>query len=300
MSSEQYTYCDYLEIPAPKVYILENLSYKNVDEYFKHLNANGIDCKIRRLNEVVAKSYDLILSEDGIKYLTEEDRSKLKEFSYPPQLVHNIPVINRFIDESYIDEFFNNGSLMLTTFERCKSLEDEIRRDDKEGYSHIIGHKNGLRIETETYVGADAFMLCGSLNDSYKKANGEEFKCYMEIFNIGLLIQEVCKSLEAKGFKVRNVLFGSCFYSLKKTFEKEIKSFDPQESLKKMDETKGLDMNLFYGMLDIAGTNAYFQKPREKSIENEFRLIWQVDPKPNDRIIVTIGNPQKIAKKIVL
>jgi len=67
-----------------------------------------------------------------------------------------------------------------------------------------------------------------------------------------------------------------------------------------MDETKGLDMNLFYGMLDIAGTNAYFQKPREKSIENEFRLIWQVDPKPNDRIIVTIGNPQKIAKKIVL
>ena len=49
----------------------------------------------------------------------------------------------------------------------------------------------------------------------------------------------------------------------------------------------------------IAGPKMVFQKPLEKAIESEYRMVWRVIPKPqNETLLIQIDNPKRFARKV--
>ena len=51
----------------------------------------------------------------------------------------------------------------------------------------------------------------------------------------------------------------------------------------------------------IAGPKMIFQKPLEKAIESEYRMVWRVIPKPQDeRMLIQIDHPTRYARKVKL
>jgi hypothetical protein len=66
----------------------------------------------------------------------------------------------------YVDEFFDDGSLMLSSFKRFASHKDEQRRDPSEGVGVRIFTGSDFSTVMATGRGDDAYILCGSALDT--------------------------------------------------------------------------------------------------------------------------------------
>ena len=195
-------------------------------------------------------------------------------YETPTNVEYNIPILYRFIEAQYVDMFFKTGKLKLTTFDNCKNLEDEIRKDTKEGQSELYGYDGGIKMQIGFGVGSDAIMLCTSLCSEYKDNNGTIFDKYIEIFDVQGLLITIAEQLTKNGYIINSILFGPCFYT-KKEFHNAVSSENFRE---KLDKEKVFDWDEMTRIANtIGGNNMFFQKPIDKRLENEFRLLWIVD-----------------------
>ena len=48
-----------------------------------------------------------------------------------------VPTVTRYMAQKHVDEFFEDGSLMLSSFTKFREHPDETKRDAEEGQSHI-------------------------------------------------------------------------------------------------------------------------------------------------------------------
>ncbi|HET6763272.1 MAG TPA: hypothetical protein VFH27_06360 [Longimicrobiaceae bacterium] len=91
------------------------------------------------------------------------------------------PVVYRYLDKQFVDEFFDRGALRISSFSTFAQHEDEERLDGAEGKG-IVGHRNhegeGQTIIAQMSQGHNAFVLCGSMNyspelsDAFKTNSG--------------------------------------------------------------------------------------------------------------------------------
>lgn len=226
-----------------------------------------------------------------VDFINKQDCEIVKP---PVMFSYNIPKLYRFVEEKYIDSFFETGELKLTTFEKCKKLEDVYRNDTNEGRSILNGYDGKYRIQTEVGVGSDAIMLCTSLCNLYTDSADVSHGQSIEIFDAQGLLLAIAAQIKMC-YNLKSILYGPCFYS-KKEFYKEIDSEAFREKMNQgvIDWAEMMRINQC-----ISGPNIYFQKPIDKRKETEFRMIWLVeDIKGNEDIFVTIQNPQKYCRKV--
>lgn len=298
-----YKRLEYIERVPEKLYSLSFVSLEDAKKRMNELNAIRNDsCSMMQEGEWHIKNVRLIFPQSSLEYLTETERSKVKPFTFPTQFVSPIPILCRFMEEQYIDQFLKEGKLRLSTFVKCKSLEDSIRKDDCEGRSLICGTEGKYSCQMDVGVGSDAFLLCTSLKDSYTDSTGNKCDCYLEIFDIQGLAIQIAQYLSKNGYNVSQVLFGSCTYTENKQFSGTLPQNTLSEIIGETDKSSGLDFDKIFNMpgqvRDI--TQQFFQKPIEKSIENEYRVLWLVEPKPKeDYIDVVINDPENYARKII-
>jgi len=76
---------------------------------------------------------------------------------------HNLPTLFRYIAVTYIDRFFEEGTLQLTTYERCKSLEDAARRDVDDGKQQWTVSDGNYVVAGLQTVGRRSYLFCTSL-----------------------------------------------------------------------------------------------------------------------------------------
>lgn len=229
--------------------------------------------------------------------LPEELQNQATECTYPFQGGFFVPVVYRFIEEQYIDEFLETGILQLSTFRRCGKLEDPMRKDGREGESIIVGVRDAMRMETHMRTGDEALLLCTSLASHYVDKNGEKCRCALEIFDVGGLVDACSEAIIANGYHIKNVQIGPCFYSEKKIFGELM-----EEEMKKFGKDGNLTLDDIFAIPQrLAGPKMFFQKPIEKAIEMEYRMVWLVYPDPQDEtLLIQIEEPQKYARKISL
>jgi hypothetical protein len=74
------------------------------------------------------------------------------------------PPVFRFMQQKYVDVFFDHGRLRLSSITRFEQHQDEQRGDTSEGWGFIavIGKANTLTSVMRT--GEDFYVLCGSAN----------------------------------------------------------------------------------------------------------------------------------------
>src|SRR4051812_39108331 len=75
-----------------------------------------------------------------------------------------LPYIYRYMDEKYIDLFFEKGTLRISSFKKFIQYPDEIRGDKSEGSgSYETKSNEGFQYLLMTNTGSNAYMFCTSL-----------------------------------------------------------------------------------------------------------------------------------------
>lgn len=300
---EGYTPIEYIEY-RPKeeqLYAFGQFErFKEALELAKRINASfGNDvCKITNIQLPENVLFCVVFPESVFEKVNYINREECTMCNTPTDVVYNIPILYRFLDlkGEYVDLFFETGKLKLTTFDNCKNLEDEIRKDTKEGQSELFGFDGDIKMQIGYGVGSDAILLCTSLCSEYKDDKDAIYTKFIEIFDVQGLLFAIAEQLTKNGYVIKNILFGPCFYT-KKEFHNSVCSDKFRE---KLDKEKVFDWDEMTRIANtIGGNNMFFQKPIDKRLENEFRLLWIVDNiKKDQEIFVTIPHPEAFCRLI--
>lgn len=298
---EGYTPVEYIEYRPKQEQLFafgQFERFKEALELVKRINASfGKDvCNITNIQIPENVLFCVIFPEsvfEKVDYINREECTMCKT---PTNVAYNIPILYRFIEAQYVDMFFETGKLKLTTFDNCKNLEDEIRKDTKEGQSELYGYDGEVKMKMEFGVGSDAILLCTSLCSEYKDKNGTIYDKYIEIIDVQGLLFAIADQLIKNGYVINNILYGPCFYT-KKEFHNTVCT---EKFIEKLDKEKVFDWDEMTKIANtIGGNNMFFQKPIDKRLENEFRLLWIVDNiKKGQDIFVTIPHPEVYCRLI--
>lgn len=202
------------------------------------------------------------------------------------------PVVYRYMDQQWVDKFFETGELMLTSFTRCSQHRDEQRADEFEGMTLVVGRgPGGLSFEGQIRMGADFYLLCTSVRCD--ESITREFDCdgYFKINNTYGFAIAIAKQLDGflRGFE------GMCNYADRLVIERTIPTgltalFDG--SMPVTLERQGA------AVMQIAGIEALLKKRSEYANQLEYRLLWNVDHDVTDTIVVRCPEAIQFCEKI--
>ena len=173
------------------------------------------------------------------------------------------------MDQRHVDAFFADGSLRLTSFERCHRHADEQRLDAEEGSCRVLvtSRQTGMALSFhELVANHPAYMLCTTLwhnKDLMKSFNCESF---LRIHDPAAFGTRVAKHVPAflEGGE------GPCIYQHLRLIEAEI---DDTERTQNASESDGRQNR---AATAIAGARhyQYFLKHKSFSHQAEYRLLW--------------------------
>lgn len=202
------------------------------------------------------------------------------------------PVVYRYMEQQWVDKFFETGELMLTSFTRCSSHCDEQRADEFEGMTLVVGRGPGnLRIESQVRMGADFYLLCTSVRGD--ESLMREFGCdgFFRINDTFGFALAIAKKLGGflRGFE------GMCSYTDRLVIERPIPAgltalFDG--SMPAALERQAA------AVMQIAGVDALLAKRTAYANQFEYRLLWNVDHDVTDTIVVRCPEAVQFCEKI--
>jgi len=211
-------------------------------------------------------------------------------------ICHAIPVIYRFLEERYVDDFLTTGRLQISTIKHCRILEDERRVDKNESvYRYELQWADGTTNVIDAQVGNNAFVLCGSLTQS--AVHDRACSYCIEFHHWERLVVEVGEQLRRMGFPICEIYSGPCNYSIKKRQIdmcplklEDVKTRNGEFDCKKIDAVlAGLGREAFYTTKDLQFVG-----------ESEYRILWLSNEEvPESPVIVDIPNPKRFGAKVL-
>lgn len=274
-----YSPLDYLEAKAPNYFLLKGFSdeasasarveilksrypfgdYKVLAEIENHRKING---------------YAVRLPEWAIGGLSSEEITNL--FIEPRLFVVQdvVPSIYRFMDKKYVDRFFENGELRLSTYRRTRQLEDANRRDEGEGNNWLFGGDGRRRLEAKTEVGSNAYLLCSSLSRNHVKPDGTAYNSCLFIEDPTRFFEIITDKLMQEEPSLSAALRGPCVYNDKNIVKKIEESM--MANLFNLPDEQVVS-SLMYMTNFVGGNQAYFTKDMENAWEAEYRMLWLLD-----------------------
>jgi len=212
-----------------------------------------------------------------------------------------LPVLYRYLPTKYIDEFFRNGTLMLTTYARCKIHEDQARCDPNDGKRNYLLTHRGMALAGIQGVGKRSYLLCTSMIPGVDHFDD---KTYFAINNPLAFAEAVARSVP----NCQSGRLGRCLYrsepSLSVESERPVMP-DPSELLAAQDhqavELAFNRMNQAIGDLVDSKLRAetYFIKaevPFKK--DSEFRFIFTVENEVSDVLVISCAEAVKFCARV--
>lgn len=211
------------------------------------------------------------------------------------------PILYRFIEDEYIDRFFQTGELQISTIPRCRKIENKERRDVHEAvYGYEFVDSEGSHY-LDARVGENAFVLCASLTQA--ACHDENYKHCLELRSIDMLAEEIGVQLVEQGYDVREILSGPCNYSEKLRVIDLSGSDTTFKELVMKKDCNGLykpDSEKVDAVLNRLGRGAFYTtKSFRYMFEFEYRILWLCQSDiPADPVIVKIQHPEWFGEKI--
>jgi hypothetical protein len=186
-----------------------------------------------------------------------------------------VPQVYRYMDNKYIEEFFNSGKLRLSSFRMYQKYDDQVKGDKGEGWNIAIAtsKKENYTMYAVVGVGSNAYSLCTST--IYSDELKQKFNC-----NGAFLI----KDSQSFGLAIANRLNGfiegmqgHCIYQKERSTKKEIESISLDE-MKIAPDKPELDMSKMFNKVNEANSiESFFMKPLTYQYQSEYRFIWLVN-----------------------
>lgn len=191
--------------------------------------------------------------------------------------------IYRYMNQEYVDQFFEQGTLLLTTYKRCREHEDAVRRDNQEGsYTfHFQGTNNSLFLRRR--AGDNSYMLCASLSKSpalMRHFGCSGGICVTDPLSFAKEISSTLQSVEV--IQARAVIYT--------TLREARRSFEDQEFMPNVDQLLRWSQSKNREPLEkvwnevhseharrlnrLLSSMEYFAKPLAYVREAEFRIVW--------------------------
>jgi hypothetical protein len=181
------------------------------------------------------------------------------------------PVLFRHIaDEQFVDAFFADGSIRLSSFGRFRSHEDEQRLDKAEGDTNFLHRTNqggGQSIFVTARYGHNAYMLSTSTRTGpeLRAKFGQYYIRISDPTQFGIALSKHVPGL-LSGFE------GGCLYQQTKTIERDLGYIDPKQFEDNQGKAKEKEL------WDFINTNMqhwpYFLKHGRFAEESEYRFVW--------------------------
>lgn len=198
------------------------------------------------------------------------------------------PRIYRLMERKYVDAFFEDGSLMLSSFTRFSKHEDEQRRDVAEGVGVRFLHGSDSTTAMAAGRGFDCYVLCGSCayTETVKGAFPDADGCLI-IDNPAEFASLV--SAYVPGFKAG--LAGQCIYQDSTTIERHSTS-------NVTERMKSGDMDVLRQLHDEAGgPEELFVKSSRYAAQLEYRMLWASRAQIEDALFIKCPEARQFCRR---
>jgi hypothetical protein len=226
------------------------------------------------------EEWGLEVLEDNLDLLDESEKTpeRLREIPNRPFVHSYVPMVFRYLESKWVDEFFKSGSIRLSSFKKFHQHEDEQRGDKKEGSNMIFGIGSEKQFGAMTSNGHDAFVLATSLTYNEKMYQDFDVDSCFVIEKPHEFMDSIIKAIpEFKGLN-----FGPCLYQPYKIIQRQMPGFD-LDSIKSDDDPNTNDMGKMFNQIDQAGgLDVLFSKTNDYAHQHEYRMLWHtyLDPMP--------------------
>lgn len=225
-----------------------------------------------------------------------------------------VPPVYRFIAQQYVDEFFNDGKLRLSSFKMFSKHADEQRRDVSEGWGFVVADgPGGGTLIGALGVGKDMYVLCGTTN--FTKEMCQTFSDCDACF----VIDNPLGFADAVSNRIpffRMGLTGPAVYREGRAIRR---SYDP-ERIKHLIEKHGIECSVVGEDIEIT-QNRYDNYPDEikeelrknllapeslflknslYSHQSEYRIFWQSAGPVQDFIDISVPEAVQYCRRVSL
>jgi hypothetical protein len=214
------------------------------------------------------------------------------------------PRVYRFLNRAFVEEFFRTGHLRLSSFRRFSQHADEQRLDGQEGKAilmHVTNENGGQTVYANVEVGANAYILCGSLVPSRRIMSSFSADSAIVIFDTQGFGEAVSKMLPniSVGFD------GPCSYQGIRVIQRcdlGKHDFGPMSPIAAADLPAGArkpnEPERMHPLLNqIAGRDTYFLKDCRFLEQNEWRFVWLVEGVASDYIDIFVPEATKFCAR---
>lgn len=189
------------------------------------------------------------------------------------------PRVYRYMEKQYVDEFFENGRLRLSSFQQFATHKDDQRFDENEGQVSLFHRtsKNGgqtlyIRMEFDD----NAYVLCGSSIPSVPLMRKFQADSAIIIRDVPGFICAIAAQIPS----VIRTVHGVCCYQSTRAIERDlgwIDIADGQTNDPRHMKQKGIQTALSQLVTD----DVLFLKNWRYAKQAEYRLLWIVQrPEP--------------------
>lgn len=207
-----------------------------------------------------------------------------------------LPVVVRYLEEKYVDNFFSNGELMISSISKFHRHKDEQRGDSEEGLAHLALNINGMPLNGLVGTGSNAYILSSSCIDD---ENLMEQLGYNSAIRINNCLEFAAAIAESIPF-CRHAVQGFCIYrdskkivsTIKNTNIPEINNLGPGDAEKFMKEMNSV-------MHEANQNESLFRKALKYASQAEYRFVWfSSEDIIGDQIITKCPKAAKFCEKI--
>lgn len=217
------------------------------------------------------------------------------QFAQPWQIVR--PRVFRYLPQRYVDAFFDDGTLRLSSFSQFAKHADEERKDGAEGKGIRAGLGEKATVMMVTARGSDFYVLCGSL--IFSKQMQETFQGADGSFVIDDTVNfagAIARALS--GFK--GGMEGPAIYQDDPTIRRDLGATSLEDM---MDAHKNPDGTISMDMLpqlqgQVGGMEEFFTKSSRYANQSEYRLLWGIDGEVPDFIDLKVPAARQFCRKL--
>lgn len=224
------------------------------------------------------------------------ERNYNSVFSHVINYITVTPYLYRYENTEFIDKFFDEGEIKISSFNQYKKYNDNQLGDKLEGQTFNLGNfeKDNMHIGTYTSIGSNDYCFCTSTVLDKKLLQTFSRNSVFRIKDPMNFILEITKSLT----RVIEVLMGNCIYLDNKMIVKDISNVamtDLQNEQGSVEFEKIMKVTNL-----IQGADAHFIKLRHYQPQSEFRIIWKTDRPVDNGIIIKCPEAIKYCERIMI
>lgn len=214
------------------------------------------------------------------------------------------PVVYRYLESQFIDKFFNEGELRLSSFKKFKQHPDEQRGDSHEGKAILVTGGNNVTAYAIAEFGGNALVM--SASEIHQKELYDVFcvdGCFA-VENPPMFGLAICRAISncIAGMQ------GPCNYYDRRVLEKDSPTLRLEDfgisSNGSVAEPKAVgqaEMNRIAGpaLQSVFGDDAIFLKTREYAHQREHRLVWFTENNVPETLIISCPDAVQYCKRLV-